>query len=212
MVLMLYLSFHTGREETFPVTDIISWEVTEKLDGTSLTIFTHNGDDGICSRSWRLSLETRDGELGSNIYAKITERENLLGKLRSLNRNIAAQGELVGPGIQENKYNLTETAFFCFDLFDIDLGQYIDPVTRRQLCEQMGMAHIPVVEQDRFALHAYIHTYMTNIYKTMLCISQGAHPGGHCFVSPGRGGRTDCAATRRCPRRPQESFWFFSLE
>ena len=143
----------------------ISWEITEKLDGTSLTIFTHNGDEGICSRSWRVSLETREGELATNIYSKITERENLLGKLRSLNRNIAAQGELVGPEIQGNKYNLTETAFFCFDLFDIDLGQYIDPVTRRQLCEQIGMTHIPVVAQDRLTLpidtyiHTYIHTY-----------------------------------------------------
>ena len=131
-----------------------TFEVSEKLDGTSLTAFVCNGDEGICSRNLRVPLHPEPGE-PDNVYSHLARRDDLIGKLRSLNRNIAAQGELLGPSIQENKYNLTDTRFYCFDLYDIDRARYIDPAARRQLCQQIGLTTIPLVDEDRLGYRTF---------------------------------------------------------
>ena len=131
-----------------------TFEVSEKLDGTSLTAFVCNGDEGICSRNLRVPLHPEPGE-PDNVYSHLARRDDLIGKLRSLNRNIAAQGELLGPSIQENKYNLTDTRFYCFDLYDIDRARYIDPAARRQLCQQIGLTTIPLVDEDRLGYRKF---------------------------------------------------------
>lgn len=172
----------------------VSWEVTEKVDGSSMTVFIRDDDVGICSRNCRVPLalfeddtdviqneEVEDsngkgkGKEKSNgkgkskgpgeVFLELALREDLIGKLRSLNRNIAVQGELLGPGVQGNPYKLPCTQFFCFDLFDIDRGQYIDPVTRRQLCQQMGLNHVPVVSEDRLGcvcMYVCMFVYVPN--------------------------------------------------
>lgn len=135
----------------------LTWEVTEKLDGTSLTVFVCNGEAGICSRNLRVPLDPEPGQQ-DNAYSHLVRRDDIIGKLRSLNRNIAAQGEIVGPNINENKYHLPSTKFFCFDLYDIDRAEYIDPVTRRMLCRQIGLTNIPVEDDARLGYH-YICNY-----------------------------------------------------
>lgn len=164
----------------------VSWEVTEKVDGSSMTVFIRDDDVGICSRNCRVPItlpedtdadvtqieeeveEEVDNSKGKgkgkgkgkskskgkskgpgDAFLELARREDLIGKLRSLNRNIAVQGEMLGPGVQGNPYKLPHTQFFCFDIFDIDRGQYIDPVARRQLCQQMGLNHVPLVSEDR---------------------------------------------------------------
>ena len=80
--------------------------ITEKLDGTSMTVFKH-GEFGVCSRNWR--LEESDNtmwKLAREIEHKIPE-------------GICVQGELIGPGIQGNYYNLKEPKFLTFTTYDI---------------------------------------------------------------------------------------------
>ena len=58
---------------------------------------------------------------------------------------IAIQGELVGPGIQGNKYKLTDIDFYVFTIYNIVDGVYLESKDRLQLCEILGLKHVPVI-------------------------------------------------------------------
>lgn len=120
------------------------WEVSIKLDGSSFTAYyrTHpdlaEGQFGVCSRNMELK-ETED-----NAYWKVARKYGLEEKLRSLGRNIAIQGELMGPGIQGNKENLTELDMFVFDIYDINNHTYLGSHERQDITAQLGLKHVPI--------------------------------------------------------------------
>lgn len=65
--------------------------------------------------------------------------------------NIAIQGELMGPGIQGNRENLKQFAFYVFDVYDIDKGSYYRAADRIDLIEFLknqgvNIEHCPVLE------------------------------------------------------------------
>ena len=74
--------------------------VTEKLDGSSATYFINNDEFGVCSRNMQLE------ENAENSFWKIANTLEIESKLRTIGKNIALQGELVGEGIQGNKLKL----------------------------------------------------------------------------------------------------------
>jgi len=117
------------------------WEITEKLDGSSMTVYVNQGYDGVCSRN--LDLKQDD----NNSFWKIAIQERIHDRIREVfgPRNIALQGELIGPGIQGNKYNLQELKFYLFDIFDIDRQVYISAKERHELCFHMVLTHVPVM-------------------------------------------------------------------
>ena len=91
-----------------------TFEKTEKLDGTSMTAFMVDGVFSICSRN----LELKPNPDNSMFKAAI--KQNLEAKLTQSGRNLALQGELIGNGIQGNKYKFTDQGFYVFDIYDID--------------------------------------------------------------------------------------------
>jgi RNA ligase (TIGR02306 family) len=100
------------------------WEVTEKLDGCSMTAYVRDNEFGVCSRN----LELRRNETNSLWRAAVAQ--NLEEIVRSTGRNLALQGELVGEGIQGNLYRLKGQKFYLYDIFDIDAGRYLLPEER----------------------------------------------------------------------------------
>lgn len=117
------------------------FEVTEKLDGSSMTVFVHGEDNGVCSRNLELKQDS-EGTFWTTAVAA-----DLHNKIRSTGRNLALQGELLGPGIQGNKYQLTDFAFFVYDVFDIDSQSYLLPWERRNLCKYLEIKHVPVIAE-----------------------------------------------------------------
>jgi RNA ligase (TIGR02306 family) len=120
----------------------LSWEVTEKLDGTSMTVYVDGDDEGVCSRN----LNLKENE--ANSLWRVAKHDQLIEKLRSTGRNLAIQGELVGEGIQKNMYKLKGQHFFLFDVYDIDRGAYLNPVERRALASKLDIGHVPVLKED----------------------------------------------------------------
>ena len=103
------------------------FEVTEKLDGTSMTIFMDSESNlHVCSRNYDLKLE--DDTFQKSVYGLwLKNNDYLVNLLKSLKlKNIAFQGELCGPGIQKNKYNLQEYKWFIFDIYDIKESRYMN--------------------------------------------------------------------------------------
>jgi RNA ligase (TIGR02306 family) len=90
-----------------------SYYVTEKLDGSSVTFFLNDDVFGVCSRNLSLA-ETAD-----NTQWRLARELDLEDRLRRLGKNIALQGELIGPGIQGNPYRLNKHEVRVFNVFDI---------------------------------------------------------------------------------------------
>ena len=72
------------------------WQVTEKIDGSSMTVFYKDGEVGVCSRN----LELKDD--GTSTFWETAKSEGLVEKLIAVGKNIALQGELIGGNIQGN--------------------------------------------------------------------------------------------------------------
>lgn len=123
------------------------FEVTMKLDGSSMTVFHYNGRVGVCSRNLELDWESDSGTTFADVFVKSGLKDWLL----NCGQNIALQGELMGPGIQGNREALTEHRFYLFDVYDIDTGQYVTSEDRHELValrEHFGLdiQHCPVID------------------------------------------------------------------
>lgn len=97
------------------------YEITLKVDGSSMTSFFNDGDTGVCSRNLRLKVNEENKD---NSFVKMFLETGLEEKLKSIGKNVAIQGELAGPGIQKNKMNLLQPFLFIFDIFDINKQEY----------------------------------------------------------------------------------------
>ena len=124
--------------------------VTQKLDGTSVTVYVKDGKVGACSRRCEVSVD----EVGP--LTKVMRQHNLFELLPTLPErfplmNVAVQGEFCGPGIQKNRLELREMAWFVFDIFDLDQDRYLDLPDMVAVCDFLGLRRVPLVEQgERF--------------------------------------------------------------
>ena len=122
----------------------LQFEVTEKLEGSSMTCYLIDGVFGVCSRN--LDLKETEG----NAFWQVARKEQIEEKMRSTgDGDWAIQGELIGPGIQGNIYKLSEPEFRVFDVYNIQSGDYLMPIYRRALIERMGLKHVPVLLVDK---------------------------------------------------------------
>jgi RNA ligase (TIGR02306 family) len=132
------------KEITTVINDGTRFEVTEKLEGSSMTCYLIEGVFGVCSRN--LDLKETEG----NAFWATARREGVEEKMRAIDPywSFAIQGELIGPGIQGNIYNLKETKFYVFDIYNIQTGGYLDPVDRHALIDRMGLNHVPIISDS----------------------------------------------------------------
>lgn len=119
--------------------DAVDFEVTEKLDGSSCTVYFYEGTVGVCSRNMELK------DTGSNAFWHAARIQGLIELLTSLGQNIALQGELIGPRIQKNHYRLTEPTFYLYDVFDINSHSYWAPLQRQVFASENNILHVPVL-------------------------------------------------------------------
>jgi RNA ligase (TIGR02306 family) len=120
--------------------------VTEKLDGSSVTYYLKDGAFGVCSRNLDL-LETP----GNSLW-KVARALDVEEKLRSLGRNFALQGEIIGEGIQGNKYNLRGQIVYFFNAFDVDAHRYLDYAEFMDCLNGLDLPVVPVLDAA-FPLH-----------------------------------------------------------
>ncbi|MFA7287461.1 MAG: RNA ligase family protein [Melioribacteraceae bacterium] len=121
---------------------------TEKLDGQSLTIFYNKK----LNKWWRPWIRNAFGVCSRNLWIKnennstwwtIAKRYEFKKKLKNLNLNIAIQGEIVGEGIQKNKYKLEGIEFFAFSVYDIDEKRYLSKREKAEVFIHLGLKEVP---------------------------------------------------------------------
>lgn len=128
----------------WPVLTTYSYEVTEKLEGSSMTAGIVSGEFVVCSRNLNLR-ETPENSLWQQARRfKIEEsmREHALD-------NLVVQGEIIGEGIQGNYYGIKGQDFYVFDVLNLATGKYLLPEQRRALVTKLGLKHVPVLEDTR---------------------------------------------------------------
>jgi RNA ligase (TIGR02306 family) len=116
------------------------YEVTEKVEGSSMTAYLLKGEFGVCSRNLNL-LEDEN-----NTLWKVAIAQNIEDKLRAIfGDNAAFQGELIGEGVQGNYYKIKGHKFLVYDIYDIVKGEYLSPESRSSLCEAHSIDHVPIL-------------------------------------------------------------------
>lgn len=145
------------------------WYETEKLDGSSMSIYYHKGHYGVCSRNLeKLRYERKEykglrkvwanfisktfnlqepGEAKENHFLAMSDKLGIK-KTLSIIGNIAIQGEIIGPGIQKNKYNLKEHEFRVFNIFLIKEKRYLNLEEMKDMCMHLGLNTVPVLNNN----------------------------------------------------------------
>jgi RNA ligase (TIGR02306 family) len=116
--------------------------ITEKVDGSSTTIFKFNHEFGLCSRN----LEMKESD--KNTMWRLAKQYDLPDKLPD---GWAIQGECCGEGIQKNPLKLNGQEIFVFYVFAIEKREYLLLKDALEFVKSLGMKHVPVVD-DNFAL------------------------------------------------------------
>lgn len=146
------------RREIFEEHKTETYEITIKLDGSSMTVYVHNGELGVCSRNLDL-LETE-----SNSFWKAARGQNLLGALEAVSNkhhcDYALQGELIGEGIQGNPEKLKGQRFYLYDIYNVTEGRYLLPDERYEILEELfhcgaSLEHVPIEEFRADVAHTY---------------------------------------------------------
>jgi RNA ligase (TIGR02306 family) len=149
------------RKEIFEEHKDETYEVTTKLDGSSMTVYVKDGEIGVCSRN--IDLKETEG----NSFWKAARDQNIIEPLLELSKEkgeeYAIQGELIGEGIQGNPEKLKGQRFYLFDVYNITEGRYLKPHERYDVLDKLWMLdsdveHVPIIDQ---------HVFVTQEYKTI---------------------------------------------
>ena len=119
-----------------------TFHITEKLDGTSFTAFVREGVFGVCSRN--LWMDETDE---TNVLVRVARKHQLDERLRAvaaeLGHDLAIQAEVIGPGIQKNKYELKEVTLRVFSVLDASAYKLLDHTSSLDVIRRLGLESVP---------------------------------------------------------------------
>jgi RNA ligase (TIGR02306 family) len=157
------------------------FEVTVKMDGSSMTAYVHKGNFGVCSRNlevyslakkrwfhwfWKMIHKLifkvrKKGWIDKTLYEDTAIQYGLEQKMLDFHqrtrRSIAIQGELCGEGVQGNRERIPgkEVRFYCFDIYDIDRHKYMTVDERLPILEEMGIESVLILEKSAKVLDPF---------------------------------------------------------
>lgn len=127
------------------------FECTRKYHGSSITVYAVNDTNislltkiksffgievtnpmkiGVCSHN----IELEYSNAADNSFVATANKTGLCKAVKNYCQQnkveLAFQGELCGPGIQDNHHGYLYNTIVIFDIFDIKAQKYLDPITR----------------------------------------------------------------------------------
>ncbi len=140
--------------------------VTEKLDGTSCTFYFDKKTDtfGVCSRN--LDLKTSDL---STEYMKMAIELDIEARIRRMNQSVCIQGEIIGPGIQNNKYNLRKPEFYAFNVYMIDARHYLSYHSMQEFLRLISAGHAPQIQ----SVPLLTRIWLNHTLQDLLTLAEG---------------------------------------
>jgi RNA ligase (TIGR02306 family) len=128
--------------------------VTEKVDGTSCTIFVKDGELNVCSRNLNIKEDS------NNTFWKVANELKLKEKLEKECPNIALQGELIGDHIQNNKLKINGHKILFFSAYNMELRKYLDKAEFFSLAKKLEISTVPLID-DKYKLHKTVDEMVT---------------------------------------------------
>ena len=116
--------------------------VTEKLDGSSATYVLDRGEFYVCSRNLNL---IEDPE---NSFWRVALDLGLAERMHARGGNFAVQGELIGPGVQGNRYKLAKAEVRLFNAYDIDRHGYFTWDELVAVAAGLGLGTVPLLRRQ----------------------------------------------------------------
>jgi len=113
---------------------------TEKLDGSSGSFYWKNGEFGVCGRNYEYY------ESPTNSFWKFARQNFLEEKLGVIGRNLGLQGEIIGEGIQKNKYKLKGQTIRFFRMFDIDKYEFLSYDEMIKIISELKLETVPILD------------------------------------------------------------------
>jgi RNA ligase (TIGR02306 family) len=161
------------------------FEKSFKLDGSSLTAYSYKGILGVASRNVGFNMQTVNKgffttlkefvnmvkqrgfkrakwepqiKADKNAFTEMAQESGVLTALVRENRNLAFQGEMVGPSIQQNFEGVEKNELYIYDVYDIDARKYLLPADRQALCAKYGLKHVPLASPHPVVLPVDVAT------------------------------------------------------
>lgn len=112
--------------------------ITLKVDGTSMTAVSKDGEFHVCSRN--LSMKEEE----DSVYWRMANKY-LLKEITEI-EGIAIQGEIVGPGIQKNRLGLKTHDFLVFNVYNVERQSYLNHHDTALFCLINNLKQVPLVQ------------------------------------------------------------------
>ena len=134
-----------------------TYEITVKLDGSSCSIFRYDGKLRVCSRNLEIAIVEEDDGFWTKLWKRVLRKpiryKNTDNQFVAIALKYAHcipegwcfQGELCGPGIQNNYEKLEQKEFFVYDVVNLSTRSYLSPTFRRSMVLDSGLKHVPVI-------------------------------------------------------------------
>ena len=126
--------------------------VTCKMEGQSFTVvptFKRKKLFGayVCSRNNAYKLEDK------SLFWDMMRKYDIIKKMKTIwkeeKKAYIIQGEQVGPGIQENIYDLKTNEWFAFTIKDYETGKQLPPLEAAKVAtEKFGINFVPIITSD----------------------------------------------------------------
>ena len=144
--------------------------VTQKSDGTSTTFVCLNNKFMICGRNNTLLKEASD----TTHYFEIATRYGLQDSLPKLGRNIALQGEIIGPKINGNRHKVSSIEYYVFNVYDIDSNSYLSYDEVLKITTQLGLKTVSLVYKG------LMKPEWLSVKALLQLADEQKYDGGHC--------------------------------
>jgi RNA ligase (TIGR02306 family) len=132
--------------------------ITEKLDGSSYTCFLKDDEFGVCSRNQE--KKENDSCHFWEVSRKFSVREKMEAFYEAhkdeFPEGLAIQGELAGPGVQQNKLKLPERTLFVFNIYNIATRTFCNFKELVDYSAEMGLTTVPILNVQ-FVLNHTVH-------------------------------------------------------
>ena len=131
--------------------------VTEKLEGQSAT-YAIQPKFGLLDKLFGkkefivCSHHTRRCYPDQSNWWEIAEKESIFMRLKHAYQDkgihFGIQGEIVGPRIQGNIYNLEELEFYVFNVWDLDARKKLSKYDTEHFCLEYFFDMVPVIDEE----------------------------------------------------------------
>ena len=139
----------------------VEFSVSEKLDGSSVTIASIKDKslfiEKLCTEEYPFSFTNEQTIVASrnqtlqydetSHFWKGVQNSNLIAISQQIldetDRQLALQGELIGPGLQGNREGLADYEVRLFKIWDIDKKEYLNPEEFNNICDEFSINRVP---------------------------------------------------------------------